>query len=393
MQRLFRVNNYTIVPLSHLLQIDKLLFGFLFFLLFLMLFCRGFFARHILRLGWALLGDDDSFGFHFALFFKKGGRSDKEWILSRFGQGGLQLEICGCCVCYAEWTVIDNDIWTISFTSALLDTWLPPRRILIINVDSPKFNIRFFAPMRGASSASWSRKTSRGARSANDTYLGFLKRVDSRAECGSVWCQACRCPKWSSIFNTLIALWFAFILIEVAQPTSLRETIPLAMPAQVVQNVRLCFEYHVFDLNPGLFFQLFDLVLSELPIAQGNLSNILLLVNWLLMWVLLVGLIVSFSLLYFVLLGYSFNYIFQARLVDNPRLFIQRFNLFWCKRGNLVIKSHVLPELELLVVGCVEKVHALLDFFRGHNSIVVHGLDQCCVLSAEVYKHLRTVLT
>lgn len=83
-------------------------------------------------------------------------------------------------------------------------------------------------------------------------------------------------------------------------------------------------------------------------------------------------LIVSFSLLYFVLLVNPLNDIIQARLVNNPRLFIQRFDLFWCRLGSLVVKSHVLPELELLVVGRVEEVHALFDLFRGHDRIVVH---------------------
>ena len=71
------------------------------------------------------------------------------------------------------------------------------------------------------------------------------------------------------------------------------------MPAQVVQNVRLCFEYHVFDLNPGLFFEFLDLFLGEFFIAQGDLGDLL--VNWLLMGIGGV-LIVSFSLLDFVLL-------------------------------------------------------------------------------------------
>lgn len=51
MQRPLRVNNHIIVLLSHLCQIDKLLLGLVFFLLFLILFRRSFFARNILRLG------------------------------------------------------------------------------------------------------------------------------------------------------------------------------------------------------------------------------------------------------------------------------------------------------------------------------------------------------
>jgi len=51
MQRPLRVNNHIIVLLSHLRQIDKLLLGLVFFLLFLILLCRSFFARNILRLG------------------------------------------------------------------------------------------------------------------------------------------------------------------------------------------------------------------------------------------------------------------------------------------------------------------------------------------------------
>ena len=53
----------------------------------------------------------------------------------------------------------------------------------------------------------------------------------------------------------------------------------------------------------------------------------------------------------------------------------------------------MLAQEELLVVRRVEKVHSLFYFLARHDRVVVHRLEQGCVLPREVDEEFWTILT
>ena len=150
------------------------------------------------------------------------------------------------------------------------------------------------------------------------------------------------------------------------------------METEVVKDVWLCFKDQVFDLDPGFLLQFVKFVFRKVAVSEWNPFHFLAQVSLTAFHVCATG---SHSLLDILDAGLCHNWRF-----DWVQFCV--FNAFML----LFFKSHVFAQKELLVVGRVEEVHALLNLLTRHDRVVVHRLQQLRVLTSEVERELRAIL-